>query len=202
MTQQEGYLNRVQTITTYEEVGEESALSRVHFWQVAVRMAEAYPFGVGLFNYPLAYDRFDDMNGEYGSRRAVHSSHFQVLAETGFPGIAVWVLQFATAFVVAHRIRRRAKTGGLSSEDRVMWVTAANGLSASMMAFLVGGSFIALALNDVTWLTFAFLAALDRLSAATVREYESRVSVAASSGPSNSIAQQPKLSPGLPRPAY
>jgi len=81
-------------------------------------------------------------------------------------------------------------------------VTAANGLSASMMAFLVGGSFIALALNDVTWLTFAFLAALDRLSAATVREYESRVSVAASSGPSNSIAQQPKLSPGLPRPAY
>ena len=33
-----------------------------------------------------------------------------------------------------------------------------------MVAFIVGGSFIALALNDLTWVTFAILAALDLLS--------------------------------------
>jgi hypothetical protein len=34
----------------------------------------------------------------------------------------------------------------------------------SMVGFMVGGSFLALALNDLTWLTFALLAALDRWS--------------------------------------
>jgi hypothetical protein len=34
----------------------------------------------------------------------------------------------------------------------------------SMTGFLVGGSFLAMALNDVTWLTFAVLAALDRIA--------------------------------------
>jgi hypothetical protein len=33
-----------------------------------------------------------------------------------------------------------------------------------MVGFLVGGSFLALALNDVTWLTFGMVAAVDRLS--------------------------------------
>jgi hypothetical protein len=34
----------------------------------------------------------------------------------------------------------------------------------SMVAFLVGGAFISLSLNDLTWLTFALVSALDRLS--------------------------------------
>ena len=42
--------------------------------------------------------------------------------------------------------------------------TAANGLMTSMAGFIVGGSFISLAYNDLTWLTFALVAALDRIS--------------------------------------
>jgi hypothetical protein len=33
-----------------------------------------------------------------------------------------------------------------------------------MIGFVVGGAFLALALNDLTWLTFAMVAAVDRLS--------------------------------------
>ena len=33
-----------------------------------------------------------------------------------------------------------------------------------MTGFVVGGAFLALALNDLTWLTFAMVAALERLS--------------------------------------
>jgi hypothetical protein len=38
------------------------------------------------------------------------------------------------------------------------------GMILSLVAFLVGGAFIALSLNDLTWYTFSFVAALDRLS--------------------------------------
>ena len=46
-----------------------------------------------------------------------------------------------------------------------MMSTTATALMASMTGFLVGGSFLGMSLNDVTWLTFAILAALDRVSA-------------------------------------
>ena len=42
--------------------------------------------------------------------------------------------------------------------------TMANGLMVSMVGFIVGGAFVASALNDVTWLTFAMMASLDRLA--------------------------------------
>jgi hypothetical protein len=40
----------------------------------------------------------------------------------------------------------------------------ANALLTSMVGFATGGAFLALALNDLTWLTFGMVAALDRLS--------------------------------------
>jgi probable O-glycosylation ligase (exosortase A-associated) len=163
MTRQEGYLSRLQTITTYEEVEEVSAVSRPHFWKVAVAMAQAQPFGVGLFNYQANYNRYDSLGGEYGTGRAVHSSHFQVLAETGFFGAALWAGMFGYGFLVAFKVRRR----GFRSEDpveRATLVTGANALMASMLAFVVGGAFISMALNELTWITFALIASLDRIS--------------------------------------
>jgi hypothetical protein len=51
-----------------------------------------------------------------------------------------------------------------------MFTTYGNALIASLSAFLVGGSFISMALNDLTWLTFAVIASLDRISKATCAE--------------------------------
>ncbi len=160
-----GYFGRVQTIRTYEEVDDESAISRLHFWNVAVAMAEANPLGVGLRSFDSAYDRYDTLDGRYGRHRAVHSSHFEVLAENGFAGAAIWIGLFGYSIFVLLRIRRRARADTMSDEDRVFWTASANALLISLVAFVVGGAFIALSLNDLTWYTFALVAALDRLSA-------------------------------------
>ena len=53
----EAYRDRIQTIHTYRKVGDESALSRLHFWQVGLRMALDRPFGVGLRNFDVAYSK-------------------------------------------------------------------------------------------------------------------------------------------------
>ena len=166
----EAYVDRLETISTYEEVGEESALSRTHFWQVALAMADDKPFGVGLRNYEFTYDRYDFSYGRYGTGRAVHSSHFQVLAELGYFGLVIWFVQFGLAGFVALQVRRRSWTPGLSRESARFLMSTANCIAASMTAFLVGGSFLGMALNDVTWLTFSLLAALDLMSARMVDE--------------------------------
>jgi probable O-glycosylation ligase (exosortase A-associated) len=158
------YVERLYTIRTYEEVGDTSALGRLHFWQVAVNMALDRPlFGVGLRGYESAYNHYDFLNGQYGRGRSIHSSHFQVLAEMGFVGAAVWVWLFAYAYLILFRVRARSRNPLVREESRFLF-TMANAMIASVTAFLVGGSFIALALNDLTWLTFVLVVALDRLS--------------------------------------
>ncbi|MEP7304812.1 MAG: O-antigen ligase family protein [Acidobacteriota bacterium] len=159
-----GYAERLSTIQNYDEINEESAIARLHFWRVAVRMAEAQPLGVGLKNYEAAYDKYDFLQGRYGSARSVHSSHFEVLAELGFFGAAVWIGLFVYSFAAAFRIRRVSRRPGLPPDSSHFLLTTSTALLASMVGFLVGGSFIALMLNDLTWVTFSLVAALDRLA--------------------------------------
>jgi probable O-glycosylation ligase (exosortase A-associated) len=158
------YLDRLQTIRTYDEIGEDSALSRRHFWRVGIQMGLDNPLGVGLRQYESAYDAYDTTFGRYGQRRAVHSAHVQVFAEQGVLGAVIWVGLFGYASVVCLRVRARSRDERLSPGMQRFLFTAANGLLTSMAAFVVGGAFLALALNDVTWLTFALVAALDRVS--------------------------------------
>lgn len=162
----EGYFDRLSTIRTYDVAGQEdeSALSRQHFWRVAAVMADAAPLGVGVKQYEAAYDQYDFCDGCYGVHRSVHSSHFQVLAEQGYPGLVIWVLQFMYAGWIVLRVRGAAKDPNLPPDTAHFYLSTANCLAASMAGFFVGGAFVALSLNDVTWLTFAVLAALDRLT--------------------------------------
>jgi hypothetical protein len=51
----------------------------------------------------------------------------------------------------------------LTPDERRLFVSASTGLVASIAAFIVGGAFVAMALNDLTWISFALVAALDRL---------------------------------------
>jgi len=160
----QAYLDRLETIKTYNEIGEDSAMSRPHFWKVGIQMGLVHPLGVGLRQYEQAYDQFDTTYGRYGSKRAVHSSHVQVFAELGAFGAAVWVALFAYAVIACLRVRARAGNARFTLQQQRFYFTAANGLLVSMVGFITGGAFLALALNDLTWLTFAMVASLDLMS--------------------------------------
>src|SRR5262249_19805539 len=151
-----GYLNRMSTIGTYEDVGDASALGRLYFWRVALHMAADYPTGIGLFNFPERYDEYDSTGGQYGPKRAVHNSHLQVLTETGWAGALFWVFLFLTAFRICFRVRRQ--TSNQTTPEAHLYLTVANATLSSMVGFLVGGMFVSMALNDLTWLTFGLVA--------------------------------------------
>jgi len=160
----QSYLDRLETIRTYDEIGEDSALSRPHFWRVGIQMGLEHPLGVGLRQYEQAYDEFDTSYGRFGEKRSVHSSHVQVFAELGIIGATIWVGLFAYATVVCLRVRRQSMDPSQPPERRHFLFTMANALLTSMAGFVSGGAFLALALNDLTWLTFGLIAALDRVS--------------------------------------
>ena len=47
--------NGCRRIQTYDEIGETSAISRLHFWRVALSMSADHPLGIGLWNFQSLY---------------------------------------------------------------------------------------------------------------------------------------------------
>ena len=76
---------------------DESAMGRIYAWGAAWNMACARPLnGVGLDNFVPNYYLYS--NHWDGHNHAVHSTWFNVLAETGFPGLFVFIYMIYTIF--------------------------------------------------------------------------------------------------------
>lgn len=168
----QGYLDRLSTIGKLEvssdmtvelEGAITSSSSRLHFWGIALEMAKDHPFGVGLRNYGEAYDAYDSSDKRYGRRRDCHSSYFQMISETGFPGglLFIWLIFYTCLTLI--RVKYRALNVRFHSNDRRLFIPIVNGMLASMTVFMVAGTFGSYALNDLTWYLFALTAAFDRL---------------------------------------
>ncbi len=155
------FWHRMGTIQTYKEDRDESALGRLHFWSVAVEMASTNPLiGVGFNSYNEAYNAYDETDGKYGRERSVHNSFFGVLAELGYFGFSCYALIIWSAFRACARVKRyafRNPTGG----DVALGASA---LQMSLVAFVVGGSFVALQYNEMLWHLIALTFVLGRLA--------------------------------------
>src|SRR5207247_10482194 len=129
---------RIDTIDAKEEDDEAWAEGPVHCWQVAVLMANANPIvGVGHNAYNAAYDGYDVSKGQYGENRSVHSSWLGMLSELGYPGLMVFIMSIAMAFLACWRTRRLA--AALPDGRDLLYYSLA--LECSLVAFMVGGSF-------------------------------------------------------------
>ena len=155
------YLGRLATIQTYEQVEDGSAMGRIHFWRIALIMAEDNPLGIGLRNYERAYDRYDDSLGEHGTGRSVHNTYLQALVETGYAGAFVWTALLLYSLRTCFRVRRLAKHQALDADTQRFFFTTSNALIASMAAFLVGGTFLSELVGDLNWFIFGLVAAFD-----------------------------------------
>jgi len=164
------FWDRMHTIRTYEQEEDQSALGRLHFWAVAVEMANAHPLlGVGYFGYNPAYNKYDFSGGKYGLWRAVHSSYFGVLAELGYPGGILYCLILFGALRSCSRVYKRA-----SRHPALLQLSkSALALQISLIAFLVGGSFISGQSIEMLWHIIGLTIALERITAQCEAEISS-----------------------------
>ncbi len=144
----DAFWDRMQTITTYEEVEDDSALSRLHFWKVAVKMADDRPLvGIGFNSFNVTYNKYDFSFGQYGEGRSVHSVWFGVLAELGYLGLCLYLLAlFFTLRNCAYARKVAARNPEHGDLQRF-----ANSVETSIWVFLVGGSFLPFQYNEMLW---------------------------------------------------
>lgn len=166
----EGYVSRIESIFAESGTLDKSAASRPFFWNIAYEMAKDNILGVSAGCYNTFYNFYDSTNGYYGFSRTVHSSHFEVLSETGFLGLLVWILLFAVAVKKCFKIRRNCIEKMHKKPSARLYFIFANMLIAIMITFILGGSFYALSYTPIIWLTLGLVVSLENISTRKLRD--------------------------------
>jgi probable O-glycosylation ligase (exosortase A-associated) len=149
-----------------------SSASRLHFWRVAVDMANASPIlGVGQNAYNVVYDEFDFSHGEFGSGRSVHSMWFGILAERGYFGFLIFVGVIGGAFLDLWRTRHQANRHRNLPELQEL-ARYSTGIEAALVACAVGGAFVPFQYNEFAWHLMALAAACHQIAARVVTASE------------------------------
>jgi O-antigen ligase len=135
-----GGLSKVKTtadLQAADSVG--SARERFEIWKVAVKVIRDQPVvGVGLGAYPLAhqsYSRDEEFDGTVRGLYDTHSMPLNVLAETGAPGLLLFLVALLTTVVKAERSRRACRAMLPRSSTQLLY------LEFGLASFLVAGIF-------------------------------------------------------------
>jgi probable O-glycosylation ligase (exosortase A-associated) len=115
----ERFWERIGTINAPEEQRGDSAEGRLHFWNVALIMANAKPLtGVGFDGFSQSYEAYNT-SGEFPGERASHSVWFGLLADMGYPGLILFVLLWASSIWSCSRLSAKCKRDPQQRDLRV-----------------------------------------------------------------------------------
>jgi probable O-glycosylation ligase (exosortase A-associated) len=135
-----------------EDGVDESAMGRVNAWEAAIGMALDNPLtGVGIDTFYSNYYYYTPFWD--GKAHAVHSTWFGVLAETGFVGLAVYLIMVTRIFKASHNTLKIVTPSGSKYPAVVRAISEGN--FVGLLSFCVSGSFLT---QGFTWPIYILLA--------------------------------------------
>lgn len=171
----QSWVDRMQSIQNYEE--DASAMGRIRMWEAATNMAIARPLGGG---FRAIY--FQEIVNRYApgvTARATHSVYFEVIADHGFVGFAIWTAILACGIWYTLRIAALAR-----DRPDLRWAYDLARMSqVSIVAYMTGGALLSLSYWDVFWTLLVILGATHAMVREAVSEGRSRA-------PATGAAQQ------------
>jgi probable O-glycosylation ligase (exosortase A-associated) len=136
-----------------------SALSRLNAWTYSWRLSLDYPVAGGGFATftPELFHRYapnpkDDTHGS-------HSIYFEVLAEHGFVGLALYLTLVISCFATARSLRKRA-----GAYDDTQVASYSDMFRFSLVGFLTSGMFLGRAYFDYYFTIVACLVILNNIA--------------------------------------
>jgi len=158
------------TITSQSDYNHTSETGRLQIWNRGIGYMLANPLlGVGPNNFPTAEGTLSPLaeRQQYGIGvrwNAAHNSFVQIGAETGVPGLGLFVAMIASAFVALRRAGRAAsRTPGAAVSPAL---SAA--LTGALIGFTVGAFFLSLAYSEMLYTLLALAVAVRKVSADAV----------------------------------
>lgn len=149
---------------------DESAMGRIYAWQAAFNMALSNPItGVGVKNFYVNYFFYSPHWD--GKNHAVHSTWFQVLGETGFVGLVLFIVLIASIYRTLSQVLLKAKQFGNAG-----YLVNGNALMSGLIGFCVAGTFLTQAFTWPLYIILSLTIALEQLVKTHITKEERDVS--------------------------
>jgi putative inorganic carbon (hco3(-)) transporter len=138
---------------------DESAMGRIYAWTAAINMAVRRPLtGVGVNNFAPSYYFFTPV---WENRdKAVHSTWFQVLGETGWPGIVAFMMMVVATCRSAWQSLTRQAAANVSQVQSATALALVSGLAG----FCAAGTFLTQAFTWPLYVMIGMTAAIAQAS--------------------------------------
>ncbi|CAN5340775.1 hypothetical protein BH20GEM2_BH20GEM2_04890 [soil metagenome] len=134
-----GIWERMTKLSSEGTEADSSSRQRWAIWEIAGQIIDEHAvYGVGLGAYKYAHEvtaPVVDTDVEAGGQRDTHSTYLNVAAETGYPGLTIFLAMVIATVVSAERIRRRVKRS-LPRIAAQIWF-----LEVGLFSFLLAGIF-------------------------------------------------------------
>ena len=126
-----------------EEGIDQSAMGRIHAWEAAFFMALRNPMtGVGLSMFLDNYWNYATHSRAQGKAHVTHSTWFQVMAESGFFGLGLFLFLIYTIFLsIRASLERMDRLKGTPDYDPHL-TAITMGTYAGLVGFCVSGTFL------------------------------------------------------------
>jgi probable O-glycosylation ligase (exosortase A-associated) len=162
--------DRIQTIEHAEE--DKSFLGRLTSWKLATLAAIDNPIlGIGqdsmqyyhVWNYYYDditdFDFISEVNTSRETPKAAHSIYFQVLGDSGFLGLGLFLLILSKGFFLSRSLAKKAH------ED---WIKdLAKAINTTIIVYMIAGALLSLAYYDLIYGLIALLVCLQRINGKT-----------------------------------
>jgi probable O-glycosylation ligase (exosortase A-associated) len=153
----DGWGQRMETIGTYQE--DSSASDRLTMWSSALKLALDRPMIGSGFMGPYTREVMDRV-APLAPARAVHSIWFEFLGEHGFPSFCVWLGLTIAGAAYTIRLTRLAR-----NRPELAWAYDFGRMAqVSIVAYLVGGTFLSLSYWDFYWTLLVAIAGAHTLA--------------------------------------
>lgn len=152
----QSYFGRIDTISNASE--DASFQGRVDAWHVALGYAtDHFPFGAG-FDGPQRPEIFHYYEPGHDTH-AAHSIYFEVLGDSGFPALVLYLLLLANCFRNSAMIRRKTR-----KRAELSWAYDLAGmLQLTLFVFCLGGSALSFAYYDGLWICAGLLSVMRQM---------------------------------------
>lgn len=150
-------------MSTISDDTDSSSMGRVAAWMWAWNYVQAHPLGGSFRVEQINYFVMKLSNGDILeiSGKAFHNIFFEVLAETGFPGILLFSLIIVSSILALNRTRK------LSSLNEHEWLRDISAMMLiTLLIFLTGGMFIGIAFQSYFYYLAAISVVIANISAA------------------------------------
>lgn len=153
----EWFRERMLTILSSPEERDKSAASRLEIWAASWEMFKEYPMGVGIGQFEQKISAY--LAPGVKSNPDAHNTYVLCAGETGFLGLAAFLLTLGAGWYTLAKLSRRVKAK-LPNPDQLELMIYASRLS--LIVYMVGGIFTSRFYTEGMWMLIMLPACLAR----------------------------------------